>query len=33
MRIAICDDDAADLAAEYEIIDSVLDAKGVSHYL
>ena len=29
MRIAICDGDAA----EYEIIHSVLDAKGVSHYL
>ena len=29
MRIAICDGDSA----EYEIIQSVLDAKGVSHYL
>ena len=31
MRIAICDDDAADLAAEYEIIGSVLDEKGVEY--
>ena len=31
MRIAICDDDAADLAAEYEIIGSVLDEKGVAY--
>ena len=31
MRIAICDDDAADLAAEYEIIGSVLDEKGVDY--
>ncbi len=31
MRIAICDDEAADLAAEYEIICSVLDEKGVDY--
>ncbi len=31
MRIAICDDDAADLAAEYEIIGSALDEKGVDY--
>ena len=29
MNIAICDDNAADLAAAYEVVRSVLDEKGI----
>ena len=31
MRIAICDDNAADLAAEYDILRSVLNEKGMQY--